>query len=141
MDRDYRYVVDRDAFWHEMEAAKLQSKELAALCGVWPSYLSLITTGKRSPGAKLRERMAAALHVTEDELFRKIYKARRGRPGDRKAGRKNSRVRKETGWRPRRRATPGRVKVETRARPLKRGRKRREGTRKLPYPELPMTVE
>ena len=110
-----------------MDTVDLNSKELAALCGASPSYISRVAGGKCSPGPELRKAMATALRVSVDELFMRIHKAPGRQPGDRK----------QAEWKPRRQPTPVRVRTDAR----KRGRKRRRVARDLAYPEVPEAVE
>lgn len=126
MGAPYKYVVAKDVCWPYMDAARINSNELAALCYVTPNYMSQVTGGKRSPGPQLREAMARALRVTEDELFKRIPKASAPPPG-------RKRVERES----RHRRKPRPIKPPTRKRPRAR---KRVATGRV-YPEVPQAGE
>ena len=124
MDRPYDYMLDPEAYWPARDAVDINSKELAAICRVTPTYLSQVTGGKCSPGPELRKAMAEALGVTEDELFMRVPKASKRQPRDRQP---------RALWKRRRATTPKRVRANT--------RHRRRARRKVPtgrvYPTVP----
>lgn len=47
----------------ERKKYRLTTKELATLCGVARSYITLIENGKRLPGKKIIPKIADALHL------------------------------------------------------------------------------
>jgi transcriptional regulator with XRE-family HTH domain len=52
-------------------AKKLSQEELADMCKVHQTYLSGVETGKRNPSLLVLERIANALNVDAEELFRR----------------------------------------------------------------------
>jgi transcriptional regulator with XRE-family HTH domain len=52
-------------------AKKLSQEELADMCKVHQTYLSGVETGKRNPSLLVLERIAHALNVDAEELFRR----------------------------------------------------------------------
>jgi transcriptional regulator with XRE-family HTH domain len=50
---------------------KLSQEELADMCKVHQTYLSGVETGKRNPSLLVLERIANALNVDAEELFRR----------------------------------------------------------------------
>ncbi|WP_315833483.1 helix-turn-helix transcriptional regulator [Bradyrhizobium prioriisuperbiae] len=52
-------------------AKKLSQEELAHLANVHQTYLSGVETGKRNASVAVLERIAAALRVDAEELFRR----------------------------------------------------------------------
>lgn len=47
----------------ERKKLKLSAEELAQLCGVSRSYITLMETGKRLPGRKIIPKLAQSLHL------------------------------------------------------------------------------
>ncbi|WP_334419028.1 MULTISPECIES: helix-turn-helix domain-containing protein [unclassified Bradyrhizobium] len=52
-------------------AKKLSQEELADMCKLHQTYLSGVETGKRNPSLLVLERIANALSVDAEELFRR----------------------------------------------------------------------
>ena len=52
-------------------AKELSQEELADMCKVHQTYLSGVETGKRNPSLLVLERIANALNVDAEELFRR----------------------------------------------------------------------
>ncbi|MBU5677742.1 helix-turn-helix domain-containing protein [Alkaliphilus sp. MSJ-5] len=54
-----------------MKIKKISSKELADIVDVSPTHISYVINNKRQPSLDLLEKLAAALEVSVDDLFKK----------------------------------------------------------------------